>query len=68
MNSVKKQLKETKTMTEKEVWIQPAENVHIHCAVGVIFAAKECLFNKIIMKTLLFLSCFGIKKNNFIYL
>jgi hypothetical protein len=56
MNSVKKQLKETKLMSENAVRIQPAENVHIHWAVGVIFAVKKYLFNKTKMRTLLFLT------------
>jgi hypothetical protein len=33
-------------MTEKVVRMQPAENVQIHWAVGVIFAVEKYLFNK----------------------
>jgi hypothetical protein len=40
--------------------IQPAENVYIHCPVGVIFVVKNYLFNKTKMKTLLFLTTFFI--------
>jgi len=45
-------------MAEKVVWIQPAENVYTHCAVGVIFAVEKYLFNKTKMKTTLLLSAF----------
>jgi hypothetical protein len=56
MSSYKKQQKETKPMAEKNVGMQPAENVYTHCAVGVIFAVEKYLFNKTKMKTLFFLT------------
>lgn len=49
-----------KPITVQVVRMQIVTDVHIHCAVGVIFAVEKNLFNKTKMRTLLFLTAFFI--------